>query len=414
MAADIARTAGEANAVCWLSIVGIGEDGLAGLSVDARQALSAAVLVVGGARHLALADELIRGERLAWPSPLQDAFPAVLKRRGQPVVVLASGDPFHYGVGGQVAALVRAGEWRCLPQPSAFALAAARLGWLQQDVALVSLHGRSLGRILPHLAGGARIFALSWDGRTPKRVADLLVERGFGESRLTVLEALGGPRERVRTTIARGFELDGIEALNTIAIEVVAEPDARVLALTPGRPDSLFENDGQLTKQVIRAVTLASLSPRPGELLWDIGLGAGSVAIEWLLAHPSLRAIGIEARPDRAERAHRNAEALGAVALEVVVGRAPDALVGLASPDAVFVGGGMAAAVFDIAWERLRSGGRLVANAVTLETEALLLDLYARHGGELIRLETARAEAVGPRHGWRPAMPILHWKVVKP
>jgi len=376
--------------------------------------LSAAALVVGGARHLALASDLIRGERLAWPSPLQDAFPAILQRRGQPVVVLASGDPFHYGVGGQLVTLVTSGEWRCLPQPSAFSLAAARLGWLQQDIKLVSLHGRSLGRLVPHLAGGARIFALSWDGRTPKVVADLLVERGFGSSRLTVLEALGGPRERVRTVAARVFDLDGIDPLNTIAIEVVAEPDARVLGLTPGRPDALFENDGQLTKQVIRAVTLASLAPRPGELLWDIGLGAGSVAIEWLLAHPSLRAIGIEARSDRAERARRNAEALGADALEVVIGRAPEALAGLLQPDAVFVGGGMAQPVFEIAWERLARGGRLVANAVTLETEALLLDLHARHGGELVRLETARAEAVGPRHGWRPAMPILHWRVVKP
>ena len=399
----------------WLSIVGIGEDGVEGLSPVARRLITSAELVVGGARHLELAGDLVCGRRLAWPSPMSDAFSEIKRHWGRSVVVLASGDPFHFGVGKQLAAFVPAEEFVCLPQPSAFSLASARMGWSLQDVALVTLHGRALQGIVRHLQPGARILALSWDSETPAKLAELLTTHRMGQSRITVLEAMGGPRERIRHAMASNFEIEEIVSLNTIAIEVIAEPDAAIIALAPGLDDALFEHDGQLTKREIRAVTLSSLAPRHGELLWDVGLGAGSIAIEWLLRHPSLGAIGIEARSDRADRAARNAAALGAPELKIVQGRAPEALEGLARPDAVFVGGGMIDdGVFEAVWAALKPRGRLVANAVSLETEARLADYFHHFGGDLVRLQVARADRVGTMFGWRPAMPVTQWRVTKP
>ena len=281
----------------WLSIVGIGEDGVASLSPVAQRLIADAELVVGGKRHLRLAEGLIRGRRLAWPNPIGDALPEISKHRGRPVAVLASGDPFHYGIGDLLLRSLPVEETLCLPQPSAFSLAAAHMGWSLQDTSLVSLHGRALEGIVRHLQPGARILALSWDGGTPGKLAKLLEARGMGASSMTVLEAMGGPRERVRATTASAFDLADTAPLNTIALEITASPTAKVLGLAPGLDDDLFENDGQLTKREVRAVTLSALAPRQGELLWDVGLGAGSVAIEWLLCHPSLRAIGIEDQP---------------------------------------------------------------------------------------------------------------------
>ena len=403
------------TATRWLSIVGIGEDGLDGLSPAARELVSAAELVVGGKRHLDLAASLIAGERLAWPSPIADALPQIVKHRGRPVVVLASGDPFHYGVGTMLMDSVGTDEMLCLPQPSAFSLAAARLGWSLQHVAMVSLHGRALEGVVRHLQPGARILALAWDGGTAAKLAKLLVARGMESSRLTVLENLAGPGERSRTATASTFDMGDVAALNTIAVDVVASPDAAVLPLAPGLEDGLFEHDGQLTKRDIRAITLSALAPRQGELLWDVGLGAGSVAIEWLLRHTSLKAIGFEERRDRAERAARNAATLGTPDLRIVQGRAPEAFAGLPRPDAVFLGGGLSdPGVLDEAWACLKPGGRLVANAVTLESEARLSECFKRHGGELVRLQLARAEAVGSMFGWRAAMPVTQWRVRKP
>jgi precorrin-6B C5,15-methyltransferase / cobalt-precorrin-6B C5,C15-methyltransferase len=399
----------------WLSIVGIGEDGAEGLSPIARRLITSAELVVGGARHLELAGDLVCGRPLAWPSPMSDAFGEIKRHRGRSVVVLASGDPFHFGVGKQLAAFVPEQEFVCLPQPSAFSLAAARMGWSLQDVALVTLHGRALQGIVRYLQPGARILALSWDGATPEKLAELLGARRMGQSRITVFEAMGGPRERIRHALAANFDIKEIVALNTIAVEVIAEPDAAIIPLAPGLDDALFEHDGQLTKREIRAVTFSSLAPRHGELLWDVGLGAGSVAIEWLLRHPSLSAIGIEARGDRADRAARNAAALGVPELQIVQGSAPGALAGLARPDAVFIGGGMMDdGVFEAVWAALKPRGRLVANAVSLETEGRLADYFRRFGGGLVRLQVARADQVGTMLGWRPAMPVTQWRVSKP
>jgi precorrin-6Y C5,15-methyltransferase (decarboxylating) len=289
------------------------------------------------------------------------------------------------------------------------------MGWPLQDVALVTLHGRALEGIIRHLQPGARILALSWDGATPAKLAKLLDARRMGQSRVTVLEAMAGPRERVRHATASNFDIAPIDALNTIAIEVTVEPEAAIISLAPGLDDALFEHDGQLTKREVRAVTLSALEPRHGELLWDVGLGAGSIAIEWLLRHPSLSAIGVEARSDRTDRAARNAAGLGVPELNIVQGRAPEALAGLARPDAAFIGGGMMDdGVFEAAWAALKPRGRLVANAVSLETEARLAEYFQRFGGDLIRLQVARADKVGTMFGWRPAMPVTQWRVRKP
>jgi precorrin-6Y C5,15-methyltransferase (decarboxylating) len=399
----------------WLSIVGIGEDGIDGLTAVARGLVAGAEIVFGGKRHLALAAPLIRGAVRPWPSPFERAAAEVLAQRGRQVCVLASGDPYLYGVGAVLARHVEAGETVVVPSPSAFSLAAARLGWPLADCALVSLHGRELDRVRPHLQPGARVLALTSDGEGPAALAGLLATAGFGTSRLTVLEALGGPRERIRATMAAEFDLDTIDPLNTVAIEVAAQDGARIIARAPGLPDAMFEHDGQITKREVRAVTLSSLAPRRGELMWDVGAGAGSVAVEWMLADPSLRAIAIEAQVERAARIRRNAASFGVPGIEIVLGTAPAALAGLPAPDAVFVGGGATdPGVLDAVLAALRAGGRLVVNAATLQTEAVLLARYSVLGGELIRIAIARAEPVGGMTAFRPALPVTQWRWVKP
>lgn len=400
----------EPGCLPWLAIVGIGEDGRAGLSPAAAAALDTAEVVYGGRRHLALAAPL-GSETRPWPSPIDAAYPGILALRGRPTCILATGDPFHYGIGAEIARLVPAPEIRAFPQPSAFSLAAARLGWSLPETACLTLHGRDLFCIVPQLQPGARLLALSWDGATPTALATLLAERGLGASRLTVLEAMGGPHERVRAARADGFDLAGIASLNTIAVEVEAAPGARIVPLNPGLDDGWFENDGQLTKAEIRAVTLAALGPRAGETLWDLGAGAGSVSIEWCLRHPANRAVAVERRPDRAERIGRNARALGVGArVQVVVGTSSAALSALPSPRAVFVGGGVAEpGLLAACRDALPRDGRCVANAVTLEGEAALLAAFAETGGALRRLSVAQAVPVGGLTGWRPAMPITQW-----
>ncbi len=398
----------------WLAVVGVGEDGLDGLTPAARRLLAQAVLIVGGKRHLALAGPLT-AQTLCWPSPIEDALPEIEARRGKPVCVLASGDPFLFGVGTMLMRRFAADEMICLPAPSAFALVSARLGWSQQDCATLSLHGRPLEAIIPHLQPAARILALSWDQTTPGKLAGLLASRGMGRSILTVCEAMGGPRERVRATPAADFALHDVAALNTIALEVVAEHGARILPRAAGLPDAWFEHDGQITKRDIRAITLSALAPRRGELMWDVGAGSGSVAIEWMLADPANCAIAVEARPDRAARIRRNALAFGAPALSVVAGEAPAALSGLPAPDAVFIGGGAnAPGTVERAIEALAQGGRLIVNAVTLETQAQCVGWRARWGGDLMQISLAHAEPVGRFSGWRAAMPVVQWRMTKP
>ncbi|KQT61133.1 precorrin-6Y methyltransferase [Methylobacterium sp. Leaf456] len=399
----------------WLAIVGIGEDGRAGLSPASAAALDAAEVVYGGRRHLALAAPLT-GEERPWPSPISDAYADILARRGRPTCLIATGDPFHFGIGAEIARLLPAAEIRAFPQPSAFSLAATRLGWSLPETACITLHGRDLFGIVPHLQPGARIIALSWDGSTPATVAALLTERGMGASRLTVLEAMGGPRERLRAGIAKDFALADIDPLNTVAVQVEASPEARIVSLSPGLDDAWFENDGQLTKAEIRAVTLSALRPRAGETLWDLGAGAGSVSIEWCLRHPANRAVAVERRDDRAERIGRNAKGLGVGArVTVVRGASAESLAELPAPQAVFVGGGVAEpGLLAACRAALPPAGRLVANAVTLEGEAALLAAHAEAGGRLRRLSIAHAAPVGGLTGWRPAMPVTQWVWTKP
>lgn len=404
-----------ATSTKWLSVVGIGEDGVAGLGETARRLVAGAEYVFGGKRHLALAKSLIAGEARVWPSPFSEGIEAVRALCGRRVCVLASGDPFLHGVGATLAHHVAPEEMVVVPAPSAFSLAAARLGWPLADIETVSLHGRPVAHLRPFLHPGRRVLALTSDAGGPVAIADMLRSHGFGQSRLTILEALGGANERVREKTASGFDLADIHPLNLVAIQVEADADVRVLGLAPGLPDDLFEHDGQITKREIRAATLSALAPRRGELLWDIGAGSGSVSIEWMLLHPSLSAIAIEAYGERAVRIGRNAENLGVPGLRIVSGPAPEALSGLPAPDAVFVGGGGSRpGVMEAAIRALKPGGRLVANAVTLEMEAVLLDHYARHGGALARLSVQRAERVGSMTGWRPAMPVTQWAWAKP
>jgi precorrin-6Y C5,15-methyltransferase (decarboxylating) len=433
----------------WLAIVGIGEDGVAGLSPAARALVEGADVVFGGERHLGLAASLIRGEARAWPSPFERGVAEVLAQRDrQPsvqVCVLASGDPFHYGVGAVLARHVEPAETIVVPAPSSFSLAAARLGWALPDCALVSLHGRALDLVRPHLQPDARVLALTSDAEGPAALARLLAETGFGPSRLIVLEALGGARERIRAATAENFALEKIDPLNMVAVEVAATPEARVIGRAAGLPDALFEHDGQITKREIRALTLSALAPRRGETLWDIGAGAGSVAIEWMLADVSLRAVAIEANAARAARIARNAAAFGVPGLQVVRGTAPEALPAVIAresgqsrlqasgstgcpafaghdgptysppPDAIFIGGGANdPRVLSAATAALRPGGRLVVNAVTLETEALLIAGHATRGGTLTRIAIERAEPIGQMTTWRPALPVTQWFWVKP
>jgi precorrin-6B C5,15-methyltransferase / cobalt-precorrin-6B C5,C15-methyltransferase len=399
----------------WLSIIGIGEDGLAGLSDAARTLIAQASLVVGGRRHLDLVAGATTGETMAWPSPPQAGFPAILERRGRPVVVVATGDPFFYGIGSLLAREVPPDEMICLPGPSAFSLAASRLGWALQDCALVTLHGRALERIIPALQPRNRVLALSWDGTTPAKLAELLVRQGFGETRMTVCEAMGGPQERLRSAIARDFAVADIVPLNLVAFDIPDVPGARSIPLTPGLPDDWFEHDGQLTKRDIRAVTLSALAPRRGELLWDIGAGSGSIGIEWMLADPANRAIAIERDENRAGRVARNAALLGVPDLKIIRGAAPAALDGLPRPDAIFIGGGSTNdGVIDAAWAALSSGGRLVVNGITIETQAELTRRFKVHGGDLTMIQISRADPVGGFHGMRPAMPVTQWSVTKP
>lgn len=403
----------EAPPAPWLSLVGLGEDGPAGLSPEAHEALEQADIVFGGERHLALLGP-IAGEVRPWPQPFRNAMPMILAERGRKVCVLATSDPFHYGIGASLARALPPQDMRVLPQISSFAMACNRLRWPQEECALVSLHGRTLYRIVPLLQPGARILALSWDENTPAAVAKLLCQRGLGASRMTVMEAMGGPRERVQAMRADAFRLDGIMPLNLIAVEVDASRESRILPLAPGLDESWFAHDGQITKADIRAITIAALAPRAGELLWDVGAGSGSVSVEWCQRHVRNRAVAFESKAERAENIESNRVALGGLSV-TVAGAAPVAYEGQPAPDAVFIGGGLTVpGLFEGALAALKPGGRLVANVVTLEGEAKLAELFKAHGGSLRRIGISHLDSVGSMHGWRPAMAVTQWRVTKP
>jgi precorrin-6Y C5,15-methyltransferase (decarboxylating) len=399
----------------WLSIIGIGEDGRSGLGTAANALIDAADLIIGGERHLALVGET-RGRKMQWLTPLETTSKEISARRGTPVTVLVSGDPFWFGAGVTLARSIPVEEMLVVPSPSSFSLAASRLGWALQETVTLGLNMRGLTPLLRrHVHHGRRILALALNGETPHEVAKLLIASGYGKSTVTVMEALGGPRERIRSTTADAFALADIDPLNVVGIDVVGGPDAMPIPYMAGLLDAYFENDGQLTKREFRAVTLSSLQPCPGELLWDVGTGSGSVGIEWLLAHPSNRAIGLERDEARAARAARNAVALGVPHFDIRCGSAPEILKGLPAPDAIFIGCGTAGGnVIESCWNALKSGGRIVVNSVTLESELALLAAYHAHGGTLTRLGVERAEPLGKRMTWRPALPVIQWVCSKP
>ena len=389
----------------WLTIIGIGEDGLAGLSEASRKALAGAETVFGGERHLALAD--VGGRGRPWPVPF-DAD-VVLSCRGRPTVVLASGDPFWHGAGAVLAERLGTDEWMAYPAPSTFSLAAARLGWRLESVTCIGLHAAPFERLVPHLVRGARIICLLRDGKAAGDLARWLAERGWGASAFWTLAALGGPHESVREHRAGSYAAAAMGKLVAVALEAKG---ASGLSRSSGLPDALFAHDGQITKRPVRALALSALGPLAGSALWDIGAGSGSISVEWALCGGT--AIAVEAREDRATNIRSNAEAFGVEhKITVITGRAPEALAALKAPDSVFIGGGLDNAMFDAIWSRLAPGTRLVAHAVTLETEALLGQLHQHHGGELMRVEIAHAAPLGRYRSWDASRPVVQWSVVR-
>ena len=400
----------------WLTIVGIGEDGWEGLSTEAKRAIESADLLYGGARHLAHVP-IGNATKIAWPSPMASAVQEILtKHRAQRrVSVLASGDPMLYGVGVTLTRELSRAEFRVIPQVSAFSLACARMGWAVTESSLVSLVNRPIEQLQRYLYPGQQVVIYSEDGATPGTVAQMLTDHGYGSSCLNVFENLGGSSERSREAIARSWQTERCGDLNLIALTCVTDAGVETLSLVPGLPEDVFETDGLLTKREVRAVTLARLAPLPGQQLWDVGAGTGTIGIEWMRAHTSCSCIAFEEREDRVSRILANAKRLGVPAMKVVMGTAPATFRGLATPDAIFIGGGlMTERLFEECWDRLVSGGRLVANAVTVESEANLAARHKQYGGELVRVQIARAEPIGGALGWRYLMPITQWAVVKP
>lgn len=389
----------------WLTIIGIGEDGLAGLSEASRKALARAETVFGGERHLKLAG--IDGRGKPWPVPFDAS--CVLARRGHPTAVLASGDPFWHGAGGSLASHLAPDEWIAHPSPSTFSLVASRLGWALETTICIGLHAAPFERLIPVLSRGARIICLLRDAKAVADLALWFTARGWGASRLWTLSALGGPRERIAESKADSFAVEFAASPLAIAIEA---DGATGLSRASGLADDLFRHDGQITKRPIRALALSALAPRPGEKLWDIGAGSGSISVEWALAGGT--AIAIEARDDRAANIRANAEAFGLThKISVVTGTAPAVLSSLDKPDAVFIGGGLDAAMFAAVWSLISAGTRIVAHSVTLETEALLAELQQQHGGDLMRIDIAQAAPLGRYRSWEASRPVVQWSVVK-
>lgn len=395
----------------WLHIVGIGEDGLDGLSAAARAIVTSAEVIVGGDRHHALSKD-IAAERLAWPHPFDALINTLLSLKGKRVVVLATGDPLWYSVGARIGRAIPPGEIAYFPQISAFQLASVRMGWSMADLETLTVHGRPVETMIAFIQPDARLLILTTGSETPARIAAFLKTRGFGRSRISVLAAMGGPNEARFDGTAAEWSHE-VPEFNTMAVECIADPDAALMPRVPGLADDLFTSDGTMTKREVRAATLAKLMPMRGALLWDVGTGCGSVAIEWMRAARYARAVGIEPRADRRSMAASNAAALGTPRLELLDGEVPETLAGLEAPDAIFIGGGLSQETFEACWSALRPLGRLVVNAVTLESEEILFALHRAHGGELVKLQINRAEPVGPKTGWRPSMPVTQWSLVK-
>ena len=394
-----------------VTVVGIGADGWPGLPPRSRAAIEQAGVVVGGPRQLALLPEAVPGRRVPLPSPLLPGLPDLIAAHaGAALVVLASGDPMFYGIGATLVRILGAAHLVVLPHPSSVSVAAARLGWPLDDVDVVSLVGRPRELLHPLLQPGRRVLALTAETTAAASIRALLEARGFGASPVTVLADLGSEQELIAPADGRPHS-----RLAIVAIECRLDAGTAPLPRVPGLPDDAFEQDGQITKHEIRALALAALAPVPGQLLWDVGAGSGSIGIEWMRVHPASRAIAVEPRADRRDRIARNAAALGVPGLVVVPGSAPAALSGLPRPDAVFIGGGVTAdGLVPACWDALAAGGRLVANAVTIEGQNALALWRSRLGGALTRIALERADDLGTFTTWRPALPVVQWSHRKP
>ncbi|KEJ90512.1 bifunctional cobalt-precorrin-7 (C(5))-methyltransferase/cobalt-precorrin-6B (C(15))-methyltransferase [Sulfitobacter donghicola] len=387
----------------WLSIIGLNEDSLDGLSPASRAALEDADIVFGGPRHLELAQVGAKGQ--AWPIPFSTV--PVLEHRGQKVAVLASGDPFWHGAGGSLVRDLKQGEWRAFPAPSTFTLAASVLGWRMEDITCHGLHAAPLARLRGVLSPYGRMICLMRDGDAPAELAQWLCDEGAGAATLTVMECLGGPRERLRAVQADGFDLSDIVAPVAVAVALPAKVG---ISRASGLPDDSFANDGQITKRPVRALTLSALAPRGGELLWDIGAGSGSISIEWCLAGG--RAIAFEQHTERSANIVQNIDDFGlSHRMTCITGIAAEAILDQETPDAVFIGGGARKPLLEKLYGLLPAGTRLVANGVTLETEALLAQEHAAKGGALMRFDIAQATPLGPMRGWNASRPIVQWSV---
>ena len=392
----------------WLSIIGLGEDGPEGLSPASRNALEAAEIVMGPQRHLNLLGK-IEAKAITWPVPFSDGVEKLLGFRGHKVAMLVSGDPFWFGAGSTIEKQLEPFEWTAYPNVSTFSLAASRLGWSLQDTTCLGLHAAPVQTLRASLAKGQKAIVLMRDGSAVTTLANYLKEQGFGESRIHMLEALNGTRERMRSVLANDVLPDDIQHPVCLGVEISGTGDS--LPLSSGRPDSWFEHDGQITKQPVRAITLSALAPTAGEYLWDIGGGSGSISVEWCLCHPKNRATVIETRANRAERIQQNARKFGLSGIRVVQAKAPEGLTDLDLPDAVFIGGGLSDDLLEALTHHLPAKTRIVANSVTLESDALLTRWQEKLGGELIRLELSLLSRIGARRGWKAAYPLVQWSV---
>ncbi|GAB5445394.1 precorrin-6y C5,15-methyltransferase (decarboxylating) subunit CbiE [Gymnodinialimonas sp.] len=394
--------------LAWITIVGLGEDGPEGLSPASREAIAAAEIIMGPPRHLALIGDT-KAQQVPWPVPFADGIDVLRGYKGRATVVLVSGDPFWFGAGRAISDAFPPEAWRAIPAPSTFALAAARLGWPLEDTLCIGLHAAPFQRLRPHLAPGLRAIVLLRDGPAVAALAAYLAEKGFSVSTLTVCEALGGPREAITRLSVAQAATGAFAHPVCVALEVAG--DGAVLPCASGLPDDLFETDGVMTKRPIRALTLSALAPRAGEHLWDIGGGSGSIAVEWALSHVTCTATIIESRADRAALIRANAEAFGVAGrIDLQEGTAPAVLEPLPPPSAVFIGGGLSPAMLSHVLA-LPKGTRIVANAVTLEAEALLAQAQATHGGALMRVDISHATPLGAKRGWTSAYPVVQWSV---
>ena len=397
----------------WLAIIGIGEDGLSGLSSIARSLIDTAEILVGGDRHLDMLPADMRS-RLVWAFPIESTIQQIISCRGKSVCVLASGDPLWFGIGTTLLKKIPMEEIVIIPSPSTFSLICARLGWSLNEVETLSLCGRPASLLHTYIYPNAKLLILSSGEKTPEIVANILCDRNFSNSKITVLEHLDGEKERITSNIASQYQnFPEFANLNAIAVECISNPDAKILSRIVGLSDDVYHHDGQLTKCEVRAITLSALAPNAGELLWDVGAGCGSIAIEWMRSHPRCQAIAIE--KSRTHFISENAIALGTPNLKIIEGKAPEILQGLPTPDAIFIGGGATVPyLFETCWENLRSHGRLVANIVTLEGEQKLFQWQQKYGGTLTQISISRAEAIGAFLGWKPMRPVTQWQVIKP